>query len=63
MIMQDCQGKTDLDPYCVFYTDEDDLLAKCAAMNATYFECLTKNFQFCRDTAKTHSPFIEIFRD
>ena len=60
IIMQDCQGKTDLDPYCVFYRDEDDLLTKCADMNSTYFECLTKNFQFCCDTAKTNSPFTEI---
>jgi len=61
VVMQKCSGVSDLDNYCVFYTDVEDLLERCTDMSSTYLECLKKNLQFCLDTELTSSPFKEIF--
>lgn len=59
IIMQNCQGKTDLDEYCVFYDTIDDLIEKLHNYDRTLNECLAKNFEYIKATAGNQTSLAE----
>lgn len=60
ILMERCNGVTDLDPYCVFYESVQDLVRRLERIDQTILECKKKNLQYIQDTMNLETSLAEI---
>ncbi len=60
VLMERCEGKTDLDEYCLFYDTVDEVVELVNNMKESYMSCMKLNLAFAMDSHANPSIFQDI---